>query len=105
MTAQTIHVTADHIRSGEPENCEECPIALAIAEAWAGAGVEVSQDEIWLWPVWDSLGGCLTAQTPSEVRAFITAYDSEDYDREDAVKPFTFTVEWTAGNYDQEPAA
>lgn len=100
MTAETIRVTAGHIANGTMEDCESCPIALAILESWGpGAHVEVTRDEIWLWP---ANGGSLTACTPSAACAFINAFDGET---PGPCEPFTFTVEWTAGNYDQEPAA
>ena len=96
---ETVPVTAEHIGNGIANDCELCPVALALLGVWPGADIHVGRSEMWLWP---RTGGSLTATTPLAVRQFI---DTLDGGWRKAVKPFEFTVEWTAGNYGQEPAA
>jgi hypothetical protein len=85
-----ISVTADHIRDGEPQNVDECPIALALLEQWPGGlrGVHVDTNAIYAWP---GAGGELEAKPPAGAVEFINAYDNGD---PDYVAPFTFAVEW-----------
>jgi hypothetical protein len=96
---ETVPVTAEHIGNGIANDCELCPVALALLALWPGADIHVGRAEMWLWP---ATGGSLTAVTPPSVRQFIDVIDSGG---RKSAEPFDFTVEWTAGNYDQEPAS
>jgi hypothetical protein len=86
---RVIRVTAGHITRGVPQNCGRCPIALAIRDAWGLSTVEVIADinELIVYP-----GGLFfRTETPSDVAAFMNAYDN---DGPDYVAPFEFAVEW-----------
>jgi hypothetical protein len=82
MTAIT--VTAGHIAKGEAGECERCPVALAILDAFPDpVYVSVGLDNIIVGPP----GTVIDA--PLEVRAFIEVFDSTG-DGE----PFTFTLDY-----------
>jgi len=85
----TINVTAEHIENGVRENCERCPVALAIMDAFPGAsGIYVEsrvfsisrdgyrRDEIKL---------------PREASEFIW-----DFDASKTVQPFSFELDYPA---------
>lgn len=94
MTPPTvIRVNPEHIDAGEPDNCEKCPIALAVLEQFGDklAWIEVSEAEISL----HTPGTEYAADPPAEAVEFITRFDNCD-----PVQPFEFTVEWRAFDYD-----
>ena len=87
MTA--ISVTAGHIAAGERDNCEECPIALAIMEAIPGACcVYVGYPTA---TIGMADGGKTEVELPDDALAFIW-----DFDNRQTVKPFTFELDYTA---------
>jgi hypothetical protein len=88
MTAETIRVTADHIKRGEPQDSEKCPIALAMKEQ-RGDYVDVDGCHAWYHPPGND-GGALTADLPEEARKFVDRFDHGD----ETAGPFEFTVEW-----------
>jgi len=82
-----ITVTAEHIAAGKREDCEHCPIALAVAEVFPGS------------PYVDEFACIITAgdgsetefDLPDEARAFVEAFDNGQ-----PAAPFTFTAELLA---------
>ena len=77
-----IRVTEEHIRKGLPTDCEFCPVAIAVAEAYGVNHDQVSVDDDSIWVLGEG-----TAPSPKEVLAFIEAFD-EGY----AVGPFEFEL-------------
>ncbi len=84
MTAIT--VTAAHIARGVPDSCTDCPVALAIAEAFPGVEVWVAGATVFL--VRD--GQETEADLPG-CEDFIHSFD----DRQGG-EPFTFTLDYPA---------
>jgi hypothetical protein len=94
----TITVTAEHIAEGKPDNCRDCPVALAILAAMPDARrVSVMQSlegrtytQIRVIP--DSTRPAnrttLEADLPAEVARFVRAFDHGE-----PVEPFSFTVD------------
>ena len=84
MSAITVTVTTDHIAAGKREDCENCPIALAVAEIFPGT------------PYVDEFTCIITAidgsetefDLPDEAREFI-----EGFDNGENVAPFAFDAE------------
>lgn len=85
MKTMTINVTQEHIDRGTMEDCEHCPVALAINEAIPGTRSDVGGNQIYIGNY-----HCTSReiQTPEVVRQFIARYDSDVL-----VKPFSFTIE------------
>jgi hypothetical protein len=83
MKTVTIDVTQEDIDSGEPLSCNSCPIALA-AERAGFADVSVGG---YLWFV-NTDGLRLRASIPPVALEFIG-----DFDNEETVVPFSFSVE------------
>jgi len=88
MTA--VSVTADHIAMGDRENCETCPVALAIAETFADL-TYVSVDPGGLIAATGLPGREIFVDLPREVQEFIW-----DFDDGDPVEPFTFELDYPA---------
>ena len=84
----TISVRAKHIAKGKRQDCERCPIALAILDAIPGIdGIAVGPDEIAI-----SSGELrLPFSAPDEVLNFVWAFDQ---DGADAVAPFSFDLDY-----------
>jgi hypothetical protein len=83
-----VRVTAAHIAQGRPQDCNECPVALALREALGpGAVVAVDEGEITAW-----MPGAETwrADTPAAAKGFIRAFDNFT----DAGLPPAFTLTW-----------
>ena len=89
----TITVTAEHIANGIRENCEHCPIALALAEAFPGAGVHVDGDYNTGIAPNGGLGGWYEIQLPHEALEFIWDFDDGGAEK---VVPFSFDVDYPA---------
>lgn len=90
----TIRVLEDHIMRGEAENCEKCPIALALLDQLTGPVefIEVSEAEI---TVHLPGGDYYTADAPAEAASFISLFDhGQD------VRPFEFAVAWSFRDWD-----
>ena len=88
MTA--INVTAGHIARGEPENCEACPVALAIMDALPSAGVpSVGPSEVTFRVAVDKW---VDIDLPRAVSDFIETFDGGTAD----VEPFTFELDYPA---------
>jgi hypothetical protein len=87
----TINVTAEHIAAGERENCERCPVALAIRDAFphlvyievAPEGISISLRGADIW------GLKAHVDVAREVQEFIRAFDSGE-----PVEPFTFELDY-----------
>lgn len=90
---KTIRVTAEHIEEGIPQDCEDCPIALAIVEQWDGPinHHDIAVDNREVLVIQRHRGGqrSFTAQLPPEAMRFVQSFD-DGYQ----VEPFEFTVEW-----------
>jgi hypothetical protein len=87
MTA--VSVTAEHIARGVREDCEKCPVALAIFDAFPDLTyISVGPENILM-----QFGpeAEIRLGVPSEVLTFIW-----DYDDDGQVDPFTFTVDYPA---------
>ena len=79
----TLDVTADHIRTGKPSSCAECPIALALLSSCARAGISlgagapvVVQDDSCTVRLGD--GDLYGGMLPPRVIAFIEKFDRRD---------------------------
>jgi hypothetical protein len=84
----TISVTAEHIAKGVAGDCELCPVALAILDAFPDLMyISVGLDNIIVGP----RGARTVIDAPLEVRAFIEVFDGTG-DGE----PFTFTLDYPA---------
>ena len=89
MTAIT--VTAQHIAAGVREDCENCPIALAILEAFPGVGyVAVGPGTCTIAPA-DGPTGATDVDLPESALNFIWDFDDGGHP-----KPFTFTLDYPA---------
>lgn len=67
-----IKVTKQHIKDGLPEDACECPVALAIGDAFPGEGVMVDKGCIHI--------GEREYTMPDEVKIFVRDFD-EDHNR------------------------
>jgi len=86
----TITVTAEHIAKGKPGECNCCPVALAIKDAFPGiADVAVGPCEIGIQLELD--GPWAELEPPSDVVLFILLYDTGD-----RAQPFTFDLDLPA---------
>lgn len=87
LAPPTIRVTGQHIIDGKVEDCQKCPIALALLEQanMPGARAEVSESELNLY----APDGTYSAVTPQAAREFILAFDECR-----GVRPFEFGVSW-----------
>ena len=89
MTA--VHVTEAHIADGKARNCERCPAALAILDAFRRYGftfVTVEEDVITAGRDIENEDSFVTAVTPDVLRPFIAAVDNDQ-----PVKPITFDLD------------
>lgn len=87
MTA--VSVTAEHILIGDRQDCESCPVALAIAQAFPDLTyVSVDTDIISVQAV---EGGRTYLDVPCEVVDFVL-----DFDAGCDVEPFTFELDYPA---------
>ena len=82
----TFDVTSKHIAKGLSANCEECPIALSIAEM---GFVEVNANHCTIRFSESHTSPLFSlATTPNEVRNFMDAFDTGK-----PVEPFSFELE------------
>ena len=85
-----ITVTAEHIAKGIRGNCEHCPVALALLDAYPDLTyISVGPDAITMQHGKDTAEIEVTA--PCEVEYFIC-----DFDEGAAVAPFTFALDYPA---------
>ena len=89
----TINVTAEHIARGERENCERCPVALAIRDAFPDlAYIEVAPEGIGIGPPGADIYGIEAhIDVPREVQEFIW-----DFDDSGRGEPFSFDLDYPA---------
>ena len=88
MTA--VSVTAAHIAAGERENCEGCPVVLAIRDAYPGlAYVAAGPEEITIQPGLQEPE--IRLDVSREVQEFIW-----DFDDGGEPGPFTFELDYPA---------
>ena len=80
-----IRVTQDHIDSGAPDSCFECPVALALIDAGV-EGVEVNHMQI----NYVRDGRSITTETPEVITGFI--YDFDDERTRHECRPFEFEL-------------
>lgn len=79
-----ITVTQDHIDNGTTQDCERCPIALAVLDCISNPGtVAVDSDEIQL----DYQDHHAVYDMPTKAMNFIADFDAGYH-----VQPFTFTA-------------
>lgn len=91
-----VRVTQEHIREGKRGECGECPVALALVEAFETHDVSVF-DENWDWYL--EVAG-KTIKAPDEVVSFARAFDNKY-----PVEPFEFEVpELPKWKYSEEPS-
>lgn len=81
----TVSVTAGHIANGERNNCMCCPVALAIADTFPGAGVWVGGATALI----DADGHDTEADLPVEVEEFVLRFDDDGFG-----DPFTFELDY-----------
>ena len=106
-----IQVKEEHIKNGQPENCENCAVALAVKDSLKADSVSVTTDcddniEISAW--FNKLGYkkqkdiIIMDSDRIQVNHFVEAFDSfYDWDgnqavnllKENSVKPFEFDIE------------
>ena len=106
-----IQVKEEHIKNGQPENCENCAVALAVKDSLKADSVSVTTDcddniEISAW--FNKLGYkkqkdiIIIDSDQIEVNHFVEDFDSHyDWDgnqsvdllKEKSVKPFVFDIE------------
>ena len=90
MTAIT--VTARHIAAGVREDCENCPIALAILESIPGIGyVAVGPGTCTIGADGRDTGTGTDVDLPESALNFIWDFDDGGHP-----KPFTFTLDYPA---------
>lgn len=85
-----INVTQDHIDRGVKEDCEKCPVALAVFETVPGcvyADVSDIGIKVHIRDVANGGYGVSTTKAPASVPAFYAAFDSGR-----PVKPFSFEL-------------
>lgn len=81
-----ITVTAGHIADGRPSGCSDCPIALAVHDAFPHASdIRVSAASIYM----SDAGRHVHIPLPDEAADFIVSCDDQN-----PVEPFSFTVEY-----------
>lgn len=98
MAIVTVNVTQDCIDRGERENCEKCPVALAMLQAGFVAPQVDGCSLGWTEP---GRGVAVYISTPSDVAFFIDEFDGSWIDEEDGKavnngEPFSFTVDTDA---------
>jgi hypothetical protein len=81
MTA-TINVTQDDIDQGRPEDCRNCPVAIATERALQQP-ISVDGEQIRLHR------SCHFIRLPKIAQAFVANFDAFDRDQP---KPFTFEI-------------
>ncbi len=81
ITPVTIFVTEEHIKTGIPTSCGECPVALAIVDA-TGKSCQVGTTHV----AFDGVSGAYSL--PQEAVDFIRTFDEAIY----PVKPFSFEL-------------
>jgi hypothetical protein len=80
----TVSVTAEHITKGFARDCERCPVALAIRDAFpAVAHVTVTGLYVRM--------GIREHEMPAEVQQFTWAFDTGQ-----PIEPFTFELDYPA---------
>jgi hypothetical protein len=79
-----VDVTDEDILVGVPEDCGQCPVALALSRLFPDAqDIAVRATGIWLW-----IDGKLAFfPPPPEVVAFVESFDAREH-----VDPFSFDV-------------
>lgn len=99
-----IQVKEEHIKNGQPENCENCALALAVKDSLKADSVSVTTDcdeniEISAW--FDKLGYrkqkdiIIVDSDQIQVNHFVEAFDSfgaVGHDKK-GLKPFEFDIE------------
>ena len=80
MKTQVISVKKKHIKNGEPENCETCPVALALREA--GVNSLLVGSERFFNNTYSTI-----ASAPRSVQRFVASFDAGR-----KVKPFNFKL-------------
>lgn len=86
MRKITVNVTQEDIDNGEPDDCSECPVALAIwRELPLFRGVRVNRDGIYLV---DMDNRVYERDFPHGVLNFIGLFDEGGY-----VEPFSFELD------------
>lgn len=92
-----VEVTAEDIAKGVPQECNSCPVAIAVGRA-CPAAVKVGVDgaTIDIYAAWDvesdAKSEYVVARTPREVNEFIKRFDNGD-----PVGPFSFDLEVIRG--------
>lgn len=86
----TINVTQDHIEAGFPDNCHNCPVALALNRATGHK-----------WTVEREYAGLMNSKTGTlmypEVRVIFPLSVREftrNFDQGNPVSPFSFEIDW-----------
>lgn len=91
MKTLKIEVTQEHIDSGVVRDCQQCPIAIAIAQHLTHRIVVEVGDSALL--THSETGKLVDVDLPDEADDFICAFDGEDIS--DPVKPFAFDLDVT----------
>ena len=103
-----IKVKEEHIKNGQPENCEGCAIALAIKDSLKASSVSVSVNgdsveiSAWINGVHNNIG--IINDDQEEVNSFVEDFDSyydwngdtsiNTSELDKAVYPFEFDVNY-----------
>jgi len=83
----TVHVTADHIAQGKPNQCRYCPVALALLEVFPRTDVQVAPTVFWVAPPAE-LTEMFRIEMPDEVTVLIRRIDAA----KSSVQPFDFEI-------------
>lgn len=87
----TVNVTQEMIDNGVQDNCEKCPVALALNTAMTEADYEYAHLEVIdpeFFYLWGREEHCIGL--PGEASEFINDFD---YDGRESVKPISFEVQ------------
>lgn len=100
MAIVTVNVTQDCIDRGEREDCDKCPVALAMLHAGFIAPRVDGCSLGWMEPS----RGRVYVRTPDDVAFFIDELDGNDDDADDP-GPFSFPVDTDAAESVDESIA
>lgn len=82
----TIHVTAEDIENGIPQDACHCPVALAVKRATGSDDVDINDDICIGFPGQDVRD---VFEAPDEVCDFVAAFDNYE-----GVEPFSFDLDY-----------
>lgn len=94
-----IKITEQDIEAGKRNDCEKCPIALALNRAFEnpkGFTISVCEDFVELFAVGDSEGN-LYFNLPANAQEFV--FDFDNMEENERPEPFSFRLDKNTVNY------